>query len=84
MRTEDTAIAGKRLRREAPRSSHGDWAPAEDRPDPVDLITSQDISRLEHLVAIRHWRMSQSPSSFYRGSAKIIAHDLSSTPATGG
>ncbi len=83
MRTEDTAIAGKRLRREAPRSSHGDWAPAEDRPDPVDLITSQDMSRLEHLVPIRHWRMSQSPFSFYRGSAKIMAHDLTSTPTTG-
>lgn len=30
-----------------PRSSHADWAPANDRPDPIDLIEAQNATRLE-------------------------------------
>ena len=74
---------GKALRGTVPRSSHGDWSPAPGRPDPVETIVSQDRSRVEWLVPIRHWRMAQSPFSFYRGGAKIMAQDLSTTPTTG-
>jgi uncharacterized protein (DUF2252 family) len=74
---------GKRLREVAPRSSHGEWSAAADRPDPVELITSQNETRLQFLVPIRHWRMSQSPFAFFRGGAKVMAHDLASTPSTG-
>jgi uncharacterized protein (DUF2252 family) len=66
-----------------PRSSHGEWSPPTDRRDPVELITSQNQSRLQFLVPIRHWRMSQSPFAFYRGGAKVMAHDLATTPSTG-
>ena len=38
---------GKSLREVTPRSSHGAWAPAQDRPDPVDLIESQNDGRLQ-------------------------------------
>jgi uncharacterized protein (DUF2252 family) len=75
--------AGKALRKEVPRSSHGVWSPAEDRSDPVALITSQNEARLQFLVPVRHWRMSQSPFAFYRGGAKVMAQDLASTPSTG-
>jgi uncharacterized protein (DUF2252 family) len=75
--------AGKALRSDTPRSSHGDWNPAPDRPDPVDVITSQDANRIQPLVPIRHGRMSESAFAFYRGAAKIMAGDLSSTPSTG-
>jgi uncharacterized protein (DUF2252 family) len=73
---------GKSLRREAPRSSHGEWSPPQDRPDAVDVITSQNASRLPWLVPIRHWRMSESPFTFYRGAAKLMAMDLASTPVS--
>jgi uncharacterized protein (DUF2252 family) len=49
----------------------------------VELITSQNESRLQFLVPIRHWRMAQSPFAFYRGGAKVMAGDLSTTPVTG-
>jgi uncharacterized protein (DUF2252 family) len=75
--------AGKALRKVAPRSSHGEWTASAGRPDPVALITSQNVSRLQFLVPIRHWRMSQSSFAFYRGAAKVMAHDLVSTPSTG-
>ena len=75
--------AGRALRKTAPRSSHGEWSPAEDRPDPVEVITSQNESRLQFLVPIRHWRMAQSPFAFYRGGAKVMAADLAATSSTG-
>jgi len=74
---------GQELRKVAPRSSHAEWSAAADRPDPVELITSQNEARLQFLVPIRHWRMSQSPFAFYRGGAKVMAHDLATTPSTG-
>ena len=83
--TKDTIgrSGGKELRHSVPRSSHSEWSPAPDRPDPVGLITSQDESRIQFLIPIRHWRMAQSPFTFYRGGAKIMAQDLSTTPTTG-
>ncbi len=80
---EERQAAGKALRREVPRSSHSDWSPAADRPDPVDLITSQDADRVQWLVPIRRGRMSESPFAFYRGAAKVMASDLASTPTSG-
>jgi uncharacterized protein (DUF2252 family) len=74
---------GKSLRGAVPRSSHGPWTPAEDRPDPVEVINSQNASRQQWLVPVRHWRMAQSPFAFYRGGAKLMAHDLAATPVTG-
>ena len=32
---------GKALRQQVPRSSHGDWKPAPDRPDPISLLLEQ-------------------------------------------
>lgn len=74
---------GMDLRRDVPRSSHGEWSPASGRPSPVDVITSQNLDRLEWLVPVRHMRMSQSPFTFYRGAAKLMALDLANTPMTG-
>jgi len=73
---------GKALRKTVPRSSHSEYS-AEGRPDPVDLITSQDTDRVQWLVPIRHGRMAESPFAFYRGAAKIMAADLSRTPISG-
>ncbi len=81
--SDNGAEAGRALRKAVPRRSHADWSPAPDRPDPVELITGQDQTRLQFLVPIRHGRMSQSPFAFYRGSAKVMANDLSTTPTTG-
>ena len=40
---------GRELRKQAPRSSHGSWEPASDRPDPISLLQQQDQGRLQHL-----------------------------------
>ena len=80
---EEWAALGRAARRDAPRSSHGAWAPAVDRPDPVALLEEQAESRVPELVPVRHGRMLASPSAFYRGAALIMAADLAATPVSG-
>ena len=74
---------GTAARAAVPRQSLGEWAPAADRPDPVELLRAQGQTRLPNLVPIRHGRMSTSPFAFYRGSAVVMAADLASQPNTG-
>ena len=74
---------GKSLRQEAPRSSHGDWQPAADRSNPLDLLQAQDEGRLQHLLPIKYGRMLASPFAFLRGSAVVMAADLAYTPNSG-
>ena len=75
--------AGKALRDRVPRPRQGTWAPKGSRPDPLDLLQAADADRIPELVPIRYGRMLQSPFAFYRGSAGIMAADLSATPKTG-
>jgi Uncharacterized protein conserved in bacteria (DUF2252) len=67
---------------EIPRSVHGEWQPATDRPDPVDLLEQQAATRVSELVPIRYGRMLVSPFTFYRGAAYLMASDLAGTPRT--
>jgi uncharacterized protein (DUF2252 family) len=75
--------AGKALRSKVPRSSHGEWVPNPERPDPISLLEESNKTRLEQLVPIRYGRMSMSPFAFLRGSANIMASDLAKTPISG-
>jgi uncharacterized protein (DUF2252 family) len=75
--------AGKDARRRAPRSIQARWEPGPDRPDPVEILTEQDRTRLPDLISIRHGRMLVSPFTFYRGAAGIMAADLGVTPRSG-
>jgi uncharacterized protein (DUF2252 family) len=81
-RFESTAL-GKELRNKVPRSSHEEWKPAPDRPDPIVLLEASNQGRLPELVPIRYGRMLASPFAFLRGAAGIMAADLSKTPNTG-
>jgi uncharacterized protein (DUF2252 family) len=74
---------GREDRRTAPRRSHGDWAPATDRPDVIDTLSASNEGRIEDLVPIRLGRMLASPFAFLRGSAAVMAGDLADTPTTG-
>jgi uncharacterized protein (DUF2252 family) len=80
---EERVALGKSLRKQVPRSNHGDWAPAADRPNPISLLQAQDAGRLQHLLPIKYGRMLASPFAFLRGSAVVMASDLANTPTTG-
>ena len=74
---------GKAARAVAPRSGQGEWEPASDRRDPVELLEEQAASRVPELVPIRYGRMLVSPFTFYRGAAYPMAADLAGAPRTG-
>jgi uncharacterized protein (DUF2252 family) len=74
---------GRAARADAPRSSHASWEPATGRFDPVALIEEEDRTRVPELVPIRHGRMADSPFTFFRGAAAIMAADLAETPVSG-
>jgi uncharacterized protein (DUF2252 family) len=81
--TSERVARGKAARVLAPRSSHGEWKPAANRPDPVALLEEQADLRIPELVPVRYGRMLVSPFSFYRGAALIMAADLAPTPRAG-
>lgn len=79
---KDRLAEGKKMREECPRADHGLWKPSKNRPDPLTLLAAQDKSRIPHLIPLRYGRMMQSPFSFFRGAALIMASDLSPGPRT--
>jgi uncharacterized protein (DUF2252 family) len=79
----ERAAIGKEARRLVPRSSHAELTIDDARPDPVELLERQAITRVPELVPIRYGRMLVSPFTFYRGAALVMASDLSRTPQSG-
>jgi uncharacterized protein (DUF2252 family) len=74
---------GKKLRRAVPRESHAEWQPGKNRPDPLKLLAESNKGRQADLVPLRMGRMAASPFAFLRGSACVMAADLSNTPVSG-
>jgi uncharacterized protein (DUF2252 family) len=81
--SSESAELGRAARRNTPRSAHGNWTPAADRPDPIGVLQGQAATRVQELVPIRYGRMSISPFTFYRGAAAVMAADLALTPDSG-
>ena len=50
--------------------------------DPIDLLETQAATRVRELIPLRYGRMSASAFAFYRGSALVMADDLSRSPRT--
>jgi uncharacterized protein (DUF2252 family) len=80
---EERAERGRQARTAVPRSAHGEWQPAGDRADPIEILERQAETRVPELVPIRYGRMMVSPATFYRGAAAVMADDLAATPMTG-
>ena len=80
---EERAARGEDARRTTPPSLLAQWRPAHDRPDPIALLEEQDKTREADLVPVRHGRMVVSPFTFYRGTARVMAADLTPTSVAG-
>ncbi|WRS30319.1 DUF2252 domain-containing protein [Actinomycetaceae bacterium MB13-C1-2] len=50
--------------------------------DAMAILDEQNATRVPELVPLRNQRMAESPFAFYRGSAAIMAADLSDEPNT--
>ena len=79
----DRRVHGKRLRDTAPRDAHAAWQAPAERADPIGILQAADAARQPDLVPLRYGRMLQSPFTFYRGSAGVMAADLARTPVSG-
>ncbi|MGW7098702.1 DUF2252 domain-containing protein [Streptomyces sp. NPDC054838] len=79
----DRARTGRAVRKRVTRASHGRWAPAADRTDPLWVLRRQAADRVVELLPIRYGRMAVSPFTFLRGAAAVMAADLAATPNTG-
>ena len=73
---------GRERRSSAPRSSHAQWAPPADRPDPVAVLEEQAKTRVPDLMPIRYGRMMASQFAYFRGAAAPMAWDLAHTPTS--
>jgi len=83
MAPADRRAHGKRLRDTARREAHAAWRAPADRADPIGILRAADATRQPDLVPLRYGRMLQSPFTFYRGSAGVMAADLTHTPVSG-
>ena len=84
-RTVEERIArGLAWRETAPIEGHAVYGINRRRKGPVGILRAQDDARVKELVPIRYGRMSASAFAFYRGSAAIMAYDLSSQKWTPG
>jgi uncharacterized protein (DUF2252 family) len=76
-------LKGKALRDAAPLQDHRIVPPRPKRFSSIAILERSNEDRLEDLVPIRYSRMLASPFSFLRGSAALMADDLSRTPSSG-
>lgn len=78
---EAARAEGRARRRAVPRQSHAELVVPER--DPLAILDAQARDRLPDLVALRTDRLAQSPFTYLRGTAAVMAHDLATTPASG-
>jgi uncharacterized protein (DUF2252 family) len=78
---DERVAEGHLARAKVPPARLGDYKPMADRPNAVDLVLSQEESRLTRLLPVRHTRMAQTPFTFYRGTAILMAQDLGAQPS---
>lgn len=80
---DERRAGGKALRDTVPRDAHSHWKAPRQRRDIVDILETSNGGRMESLIPIRYGRMMESPFTFFRGSAEIMAADLATTPVSG-
>jgi uncharacterized protein (DUF2252 family) len=81
--SEDLVDAGKKLRDTVSRASQGVWKRPKHRVNPLEVLHQSDAGRLPELIPIRYGRMLESPFTFFRGAANVMAADLAVTPTMG-
>ena len=74
---------GKALRGASPLQDHRIVPPRPKRFSSIAVLEKSNEDRLEDLIPIRYSRMLASPFSFLRGSAALMADDLSRTTSSG-
>jgi len=74
---------GQSRRKQIGRQQHNNLHPKERPIDALTLLNQAAKGRLPALVKLKFQLMSQSPFSYFRGAAPVMAADLASIPSTG-
>jgi len=74
---------GRQARAHCSRIVQGEWNAAHRKADPIDILNESEKGRVADLLPEKHKRMLASPFAYYRGSAPVMAADLSSLANTG-
>jgi uncharacterized protein (DUF2252 family) len=77
----DARTAGRSIREITPRRELGNLTPT--KRDPVAHLMEQNADRVQDLVPLRMARMLENPFAFYRGTAGLMAVDLSDDANSG-
>lgn len=80
---EERRTLGREVRSRVPRVNHADWDAELRKTDPLEVLELSERGRVPKLLPEKHKRMSVSPFAYYRGSAPVMAADLSLQPQTG-
>src|SRR5690349_9339166 len=73
---------GRKARERCSRIAQGDWNPKSRTFTPLDILNHSEKERVAKLLPEKHRRMLVSPFAYYRGSAPVMAADLSLLPNT--
>lgn len=79
---DDRRVRGEAIRNAIPHEVHAGWKAPANRPDPITVLEESNDGRLSDLIPLRYGRMMQSPFTFFRGAASLMAMDLSSGKGT--
>lgn len=79
---DDRRVRGEAIRNAIPHEVHAGWKSPSNRPDPIKVLEESNDGRLSDLIPLRYGRMMQSPFTFFRGAASLMAMDLSSGKGT--
>ena len=74
---------GEQQRAVAPLLDHAEVPAIADRGSALEILRGQDAGREQSLVPLRYERMAASPFAFLRGSAAVMASDLSTVARSG-
>lgn len=80
---EQARAAGRELRTKLAHDEHASFALAAERPSVEAFLEGRNANRLPELLPLAHGRMAPSAFAFFRGSAGLMAHDLTGSPVTG-
>ena len=80
---EDRRKAGQACRNKVSRISQGKFDPKARKFDPVEILRRAHEGRVHELLPLKFARMAETPFTFYRGAAPLMAADLAQLPRTG-
>ena len=80
---KEYGMASKDGTRQATPAEPTGLSPDGTRPDPLLLLAQQEAKRLPWLLPVRHRRMAETPFTFFRGAAVVMASDLARQPHSG-